>query len=135
MNPPTVAFNILTNMIVCVAFTIFAFYCARPPEFLHRLSPRIFRKIDKEETIAICFCAPAKTQALGIPLIAAMYSSADDRTRTSIQVPMILYTAEQILVGQVLVFLFKRWLREDKEDLEIATAPSALEPIIHDHKQ
>jgi sodium/bile acid cotransporter 7 len=72
--------------------------------------------VDKPEAISICFCAPAKTQALGIPLIAAMYTTADDKTRALIQVPMILYTAEQILVGQVLVWLFKRWLRDDKEE-------------------
>lgn len=57
-----------------------------------------------------------------------MYTSADDRTRALIQVPMILYTAEQILVGQVLVFLFKRWLRTDKKkDVEVAPAS---DPIV-----
>ncbi|KAK1922339.1 putative sodium bile acid cotransporter [Papiliotrema laurentii] len=116
LTPPTVAFNILTNLAVCVAFTGFAFLCARPPKRLAKLSPRAFRQVDKPEAISICFCAPAKTQALGIPLIAAMYTTADDKTRALIQVPMILYTAEQILVGQVLVWLFKRWLRDDKEE-------------------
>lgn len=122
----------MTNLVVCIAFTVFAFYCARPPNYLHRLSPRLFRKIDKQETISICFCAPAKTQALGIPLIAAMYTSANNRTRALIQVPMILYTAEQILVGQVLVFMFKRWIGKDKEkDVEVITV---LEPVTEDDK-
>lgn len=62
-----------------------------------------------------------------------MYTSADDRTRALIQVPMILYTAEQILVGQVLVFLFKRWLEKDKEkDVEVTTIT---ETIVDDDKQ
>ena len=94
------------------------FYWARPPQALTRLSPFLFRQLEPKETIAICFCAPAKTQALGIPLIAAMYSSATDMQRALIQVPMILYTAEQIMVGQVLVWLFKRWLRMGKGDEE-----------------
>lgn len=110
-------------MIVCIAFTAFSYYASRPPTFLNDLSPRIFRRISKEETIAICFCAPGKTQALGIPLISAMYASSDDRIRALIQVPMILYTAEQILVGQVLVWLFKRWLAMDqREDEEVVVA-------------
>ena len=49
-----------------------------------------------------------------------------------IQVPMILYTAEQILVGQVLVFMFKRWIGKDKEkDAEVVTV---LEPVTEDDK-
>jgi sodium/bile acid cotransporter 7 len=93
----------------------------------------VFRQIEKTETISICFCAPAKTQALGIPLIAAMYSSADDQTRALIQVPMILYTAEQILVGQALVWVFKRWLAKEKEqDVEVITIT---EPVVEEDKQ
>jgi sodium/bile acid cotransporter 7 len=45
-----------------------------------------------------------------------MYSTSDDMTRALIQIPMILYTAEQIFVGQVLVWLFKRWLKKDAEE-------------------
>jgi len=113
----------MINLIVCIAFTIFSFYCSRPPSFLNDLSPRIFRQINKEETIAICFCAPGKTQALGIPLISAMYASSDDQTRALIQVPMILYTAENILVGQVLVWLFKRWIAQDQQNDEEVMIP------------
>lgn len=128
INPPTIAFNVLVNLAVCVAFTVFAFYWAQPPQAMTRLSPFLFRKTEAKETIAICFCAPAKTQALGIPLIAAMYSSATDKQRALIQVPMILYTAEQIMVGQVLVWLFKRWLRKAKEDEE-SPCQAGVDPV------
>jgi sodium/bile acid cotransporter 7 len=65
---------------------------------------------------------------LGIPLISAMYASSNDQTRALIQVPMILYTAEQILVGQVLVWLFKRWLAKDQmKDEEVVTVDLARE--------
>lgn len=129
MNPPTIAFNIFINLIICIGFTVFAFYCGRPPMRLVNLSPRLFRQVGKQEAISICFCAPAKTQALGIPLIASMYTTADDRTRALIQVPMILYTAEQILVGQVLVWLFKRWTRQDERkasDKEMDVVPMSV---------
>lgn len=52
-----------------------------------------------------------------------MYSTASDQTRALIQVPMILNNAEQILVGQVLVWLFRRWLHEDKPSDEEAVPP------------
>lgn len=115
-------FNIFINIVLCVSFTALSFYLCRPPAALTRLSPVIFKQLNKKETISILFCAPAKTQALGIPLISAMYATSDDMTRALLQVPMILYTAEQILVGQVLIALCQRWLAQDKApDAEAAT--------------
>lgn len=48
-----------------------------------------------------------------------MYTTSDDMTRALIQVPMILYTAEQIMVGQVLVSLFRRWERREAALLKL----------------
>jgi len=46
---------------------------------------------------------------------------------------MILNNAEQILVGQVLVWLFKRWLgREKPKDEEIIVAP---EPVVEEDEK
>lgn len=56
----------------------------------------------------------ADTVALGIPLLASMYPTASDLVRASVQIPVILYTAEQIFVGQFMVWWFKRWLARDK---------------------
>jgi sodium/bile acid cotransporter 7 len=106
-------FNVLINLALCISFTSLSFFLARPPHFLQRLSPTLFMRADKPETISICFCAPAKTQALGIPLITAMYTTSSDETRALIQIPMVLYNAEQIIVGQIMVAWFKRWMREE----------------------
>jgi sodium/bile acid cotransporter 7 len=105
-------FNVLINFALCTSFTLFSFFLARPPHFLQRLSPTLFMRADKPETISIWFCAP-KTQALGIPLITAMYATSSDETRALIQIPMVLYNAEQIIVGQIMVAWFKRWMREE----------------------
>jgi len=62
-----------------------------------------------------------------------MYSTSSDQTRALIQVPMILNNAEQILVGQVLVWLFKRWLGKEKpKDEEIVVAP---EPVVEEDEK
>ncbi|RSH80830.1 hypothetical protein EHS25_006999 [Saitozyma podzolica] len=113
INKPTMVFNVLINLALCISFTSLSFFLARPPHFLQRLSPTLFMRADKPETISICFCAPAKTQALGIPLITAMYTTSSDETRALIQIPMVLYNAEQIIVGQIMVAWFKRWMREE----------------------
>lgn len=111
----TIILNVFLNITLCTAFTGFAFVIARPPMFLNKLSPGIFKRIPKQEAVSVCFCVPAKTQALGIPLIAAMWKTSDDQTRALIEIPVVLYTAEQILVGQVFVYVFKRWLARGKE--------------------
>lgn len=71
--------------------------------------------MSKRETVAVAFCAPAKSQAMGIPLVQAMWAAADDATRARLQIPLVLYTAEGILIAQVLVFFFKRWLAHDDD--------------------
>jgi sodium/bile acid cotransporter 7 len=43
-----------------------------------------------------------------------MYPTASDLVRASVQIPVILYTAEQIFIGQFMVWYFKRWLARDK---------------------
>jgi solute carrier family 10 (sodium/bile acid cotransporter), member 7 len=78
--------------------------------------------MSKEQTIAICFCGAAKTQSLGIPLIAAMWTHSDPLTMAYIQVPVVLYTMEQVFLAQGLVYFFKWYLRRDQKqpDVEVA---------------
>jgi solute carrier family 10 (sodium/bile acid cotransporter), member 7 len=112
---PTIVLNVFLNIIVCTLFTGISFLLARPPLLLHSLQPTLFKRMSKQEAISVCFCGPAKTQALGLPLVATMWKASDDRTRALIQMPMVLYTAEQILVAQVLVNIFKRWIKREEE--------------------
>jgi sodium/bile acid cotransporter 7 len=62
-----------------------------------------------EETIAVCFCSPAKSTALGLPLLYAMWAPVDFYTKAKTSVPVLLYTTEQICVAQFFVHLFRRW--------------------------
>jgi solute carrier family 10 (sodium/bile acid cotransporter), member 7 len=56
------------------------------------------RRMGMDLTIAVCFCGAAKTTSLGIPLVSAMWSQADNLTRAYIQVPVLLYTIEQVRI-------------------------------------
>ncbi len=105
------------NIALYLLFTVICFFAARPPLALARLFNPIMadsklgrrlpsfirriltiRQMSMEETIAVCFCGAAKTTSLGIPLVAAMWAAADNLTRAFIQIPVLLYTIEQVRI-------------------------------------
>jgi sodium/bile acid cotransporter 7 len=115
LSTSSVLFCIFINVALYLVFTIVCFFASRPPVALvdalnsllteNPLARRLpsfarrcltLRRMSKEETIAICFCGPAKTTSLGIPLVTAMWKDADDATRAFIQIPVLLYTIEQV---------------------------------------
>jgi predicted Na+-dependent transporter len=55
---------------------------------------------------------------MGVPLIHAMYADSSTSTKSSLAVPLVLYTIEGILIAQVLVTIFKRWLASDVRSVE-----------------
>lgn len=106
---------IFMNIAFYLVFTVICFYSARPPSALaRRINPLVadsklgmhmpslirravtVRQMSMTETIAVCFCGAAKTTSLGIPLVSAMWNSSDNLTRAYIQIPVLLYTIEQV---------------------------------------
>ncbi|KAH7023636.1 putative sodium bile acid cotransporter [Ilyonectria destructans] len=126
LSTSNVIFNVFMNVALYILFTLICFYTARPPQRLtdwvaaSRLGqthPRalIPRRMSKEQTIAVCFCGAAKTTSLGIPLVSAMWARADDLTRAYIQIPVLLYTIEQVFLAQMLVYVFRWYLRRGEK--------------------
>ncbi|OTA08540.1 hypothetical protein A9Z42_0002380 [Trichoderma parareesei] len=130
LSKADVIFNVFINIGFYIIFTLICFYLARPPAFLvrainphvaaSRLPERVKRivsvkKMSKEQTIAVCFCGAAKTTSLGIPLVTAMWTQADDLTRAFITIPVLLYTIEQVFMAQGLVYFFRWYLRRDRK--------------------
>lgn len=123
-------FNIFMNIALYLLFTVICFFFARPPLLvvtwvedmfdknkpLGKL-PAFFKRImvpkrmSKEQTIAVCFCGAAKTTSLGIPLVTAMWSHSDNLRRAFIQIPVLLYTIEQVFIAQLLVYVFRRYAK------------------------
>jgi sodium/bile acid cotransporter 7 len=122
LSTPSVLFNVFMNLAFYLLFTVICFFAARPPlvltniinstvvdSRLGRSLPRPLRRLvtakrmSKEETVAVCFCGAAKTTSLGIPMVSAMWTQADDLTRAYIQIPVLLYTIEQVLPFPALV--------------------------------
>ncbi|KAH8195468.1 hypothetical protein TruAng_010367 [Truncatella angustata] len=128
----SVIFNVLMNLAFYMVFTIVCYFAAYPPDFLCKLIntwfadskfgillPSIIRraitikKMPRDQVVAVCLCGAAKTQALGIPLADAMWVQSSDLTRSLIQIPILLYTMEQVFTAQFLTILFRWWLRRD----------------------
>ncbi|KAK0389299.1 hypothetical protein NLU13_2874 [Sarocladium strictum] len=151
LSTPSVIFNVFMNLAFYLLFTVVCFFAARPPLLLtstvngalvdSRLGkalPQALRRIvtakrmSKEETVAVCFCGAAKTTSLGIPLVSAMWIQADDLTRAYIQIPVLLYTIEQVFMAQILVPFFRRYVDKDKDsDAEQVTATLSQDETDH----
>ncbi|CAN8097214.1 unnamed protein product [Discula destructiva] len=127
MPKSSILFNIFMNMALYILFTIICFVLARPPHNLvkraiaSRLASRSIprcvrhfitpRQMSKEQAIAVCFCGAAKTTGVGIPLVAAMWAGHSPEIRAAIAIPVLLYTMEQVFLAQILVYVFKWYLK------------------------
>lgn len=63
----------------------------------------------RKDTIAVILCGAAKTVVLGVPLINAQYSARQELIGR-VSVPLVLYQGEQLVVSQLLIPLFRRWV-------------------------
>lgn len=133
----SIIFDVFTNVVTYLIFTLCCFFLARPHTTVvnvinrnvadSRIGQRLpnivrravtVRQMSKAQTVAICFCGAAKTQSLGIPLIAAMWTHTDPLTVAYIEIPVVLYTMEQVFLAQGFVYFFKWYLRRDREKSE-----------------
>ncbi|PWY69146.1 sodium bile acid transporter family protein [Aspergillus heteromorphus CBS 117.55] len=116
LSASSIIFVVLFNIALYMFLTVACFCFARPPPILARMSVtmkgttlRPFDQLNPYETIAVCFCGPAKSTALGIPLLYAMWSSLDLYVKSKTSVPVLLYTTEQICVAHFFVYGFGWW--------------------------
>lgn len=126
LSTSSILFNVFINVALYIIFTLICFFTARPPKplintpLLKKYLPKPLqpRPMSKEQTIAVCFCGAAKTTSLGIPLVSAMWARSDDLTRAYIQIPVLLYTIEQVFMAQILVYFFKWYLKRGRRESE-----------------
>ena len=71
--------------------------------------------LGKEDTIAVAYCVPAKTPAMGVPLSNVMFPQLPAITASKIQIPMVIFQAFQIAGGSLMTVAFRRWIRPDEE--------------------
>jgi predicted Na+-dependent transporter len=72
-----------------------------------RPAQRVLRASDAD-AVAVAMCVGTKTVALGIPIIQAVYEL--NPAAGLLSLPLIIYHAEQILLGSLLTAPLKRWV-------------------------
>ena len=74
--------------------------------------------LSREDVISVCYCVPAKSPAMGVPLAMTMFVGLDPALQAKLQLPMVIYQALQIVGGTILVPVFKKWVSPRKESLD-----------------
>ncbi|KAL0260449.1 Dihydrosphingosine phosphate lyase [Diplodia seriata] len=106
LSTETVVLIVFFNIGIYLFWTIICFACARVPEAWAHHTKGIVRRFDKPETIAICFCGPAKTAGLGIPLVYAMWTEFPTEIKAKLSIPVIF-------IRNIVFLLFLlRWTRK-----------------------
>ncbi|SCU89377.1 LAMI_0D13366g1_1 [Lachancea mirantina] len=128
-----IIFILLFNLGIYLFFSVICFFCARPfwvprifPAELSNESSRFYRLnyeffrpffYGRKDTVAILYCGPAKTAALGVWLITAQYGS-DFPQLGKLLVPFVLYQSEQVVAAKLLVPLVRKWALKEVESDE-----------------
>lgn len=112
LSAATIIMIVFVSAGLYVAFTLLALLIARP--FFSR-----------EILIAIAFCSPAKSQAVGFPLIQALYPDITALQRAIITVPLVLYQTEQLVLAQLVVSYFRWRLQKHKRKGEVVDSEDA----------
>ena len=77
-----------------------------------------FLRASDEDAVAVAMCVGTKTVALGIPIIQAVYEH--NPAAGLLSLPLIIYHAEQILLGSLLTAPLKRWVARRTKARELA---------------
>ncbi|RDW79167.1 uncharacterized protein DSM5745_06019 [Aspergillus mulundensis] len=134
LSTESIIFVVLFNIALYMFLTAVCFSISRPPQSLCSRTTfggwQILRQMPAEETIAVCFCGPAKSTALGIPLLYAMWTPVDLYIKAKTSVPVLLYTTEQLFVAHFFVHAFKWWKRriERRREWEESAESGGAEP-------
>ncbi|KAM0745955.1 hypothetical protein T439DRAFT_330155 [Meredithblackwellia eburnea MCA 4105] len=120
LTPSAIIFILFVNIGVYLFLSLFLFLVAR-----HLVLPRILRSgkkseekdekalFDKKRTVALLFCGAAKGLALGAPIAQILYGGLLPTQAAIVQLPLVLYQGSQVLLGQITVFILKKWVEGD----------------------
>lgn len=71
--------------------------------------------LGRKDVVSVCYCVPAKTPAMGIPIIITLWVGLLDIEQSKLQLPMVIYQGFQITAGSILTIFFRRWVARGKE--------------------
>lgn len=66
--------------------------------------------LDREDVIAAAFCVPAKSPALGMPLISIMFAGVHKADMAKMYLPMVFYQCIQVGMSSLATNPLRKWL-------------------------
>ena len=111
------AFNsVEASNIISVVFVSIAFYALWMT--ICFLLSRLW--LDRRNTIAVAYCVPAKTPAMGVPLATVMFAGIPSTLSLKIQIPIVIYQGFQIAAGSLMTIFFEKWAEKKSAKEEAA---------------
>jgi sodium/bile acid cotransporter 7 len=72
--------------------------------------------LGRKDTIAVCYCVPAKTLAMGVPLSTLLYKGLPLVDEAKLQIPMVIFQAFQVLFSSLLTIPLRKWADAENVD-------------------
>ncbi|MCJ1287869.1 hypothetical protein MMC26_007221 [Xylographa opegraphella] len=70
--------------------------------------------LPKKDTIAVVFCVPLKTPAMGVPLSSVMFVGLSDVEASKLRIPMVIFQIIQVLLSSLLTIPLRHWVERDE---------------------
>jgi sodium/bile acid cotransporter 7 len=80
--------------------------------------------LPKKDTIAVCYCVPAKSIAIGVPLSSLLFVGLSTTEESKLQIPMVIFQGIQIAAASLMTIPFRRWVRAEEEQGQADKAKS-----------
>ena len=65
--------------------------------------------LSREDAIAVAFCVPTKTPALGVPLVTLIFAGVSDVVAAKLYLPMIVLQCVQTCIGSLATIPLRKW--------------------------
>jgi len=76
--------------------------------------PIQYWQFSKKDTVAIMFCGAAKSLAMGVQLINALYGNQNQELIGLLSLPFIIYHVQQLTFGAIQVIILKKWVKKEQ---------------------
>jgi len=74
--------------------------------------------LPKQDTIAVAFCVPTKTPAMGLPLANVLFTGMSVVNMDKLGIPLVIFQGIQSLLGCLVTIGFRKWLARDGEKVD-----------------
>lgn len=72
--------------------------------------------MSRADTVAVCYCVPAKTPAMGVPMSTVLFAGMAPALEAKLQLPLVIYQGLQIMAGTILTMPFGKWVEGEKKE-------------------